>query len=106
MIVMTGQYEARRKLYQTKEWYRLRYKQLRKEPCCKYCDDSGRVVLATVVDHIIRHKGDEALFFDPDNLQSLCKVHHDSTKQREEKHGVIIGGDDNGYPVDPEHHWN
>jgi 5-methylcytosine-specific restriction protein A len=104
--VNADNYGNRKKLYKTKAWYRLRTKQLLKEPCCRYCDGVGHVVMATIVDHIIPHKGDVDLFHDPDNLQSLCKVHHDSTKQREEKTGVIIGGKENGYPVDPAHHWN
>lgn len=93
-------------LYKTGRWQRLRQAQLTAEPCCKYCDAAGRVTAATIVDHIVPHKGDEALFFDPDNLQSLCKSHHDSTKQREEHKGAIIGGDVDGIPLDPAHHWN
>lgn len=58
------------------------------------------------MDHTIPHKGDPALFFNPDNLQSLCKTHHDSTKQREEKQGGAIGCDANGVPLDGGHHWN
>lgn len=61
---------------------------------------------ATVVDHIKPHKGDSQLFWDQDNWQSLCKTHHDSTKQAEEKSGVIRGGKINGEPLDPSHHWN
>ncbi|MDO6587341.1 HNH endonuclease [Salipiger sp. 1_MG-2023] len=37
------------------------------------------------VDHITPHKGDETLFFDPGNLQALCKLCHASRKQREER---------------------
>lgn len=77
-----------RKLYSTKQWYRLRHHQLQKEPCCEYCDKQGYVTAATIVDHIVPHKGNEALFFDPDNLQSLCKEHHDNTKQREERSNI------------------
>jgi 5-methylcytosine-specific restriction enzyme A len=94
------------KLYKTRDWYRLRGAQLRDNPCCKYCEMQGRVTLATVVDHIKAHKGNEVLFYDSNNLQSLCKQHHDSTKQREEKRGATIGSDKNGYPIDPDHHWN
>lgn len=101
-----AEYQDRHKLYRTKLWYRLRHRQLQAEPCCKYCDELGHVVAATVVDHIKPHKGDEILFFNPKNLQSLCKQHHDSTKQREEKSGVMLGGDDKGIPNDPGHHWN
>lgn len=38
-----------------------------------------------VADHRIPHKGDPALFWDPTNLQTLCKPCHDRDKQREER---------------------
>jgi len=66
----------------------------------------GRVVMAGVVDHIKPHKGDEIKFYNPDNLQSMCKQHHDSTKSIEERRGVIVGGNTQGVPIDPNHHWN
>ena len=67
----------------------------------------GRIEVATVVDHIRAHKGNEALFFDANNLASLCKTHHDSSKQKAEARGVQeIGGDVQGIPIDPAHHWN
>lgn len=94
------------KLYDRAEWKRLRLEQLRREPFCAFCKAQGRLVPATIVDHVQRHRGDEALFFDPNNLQSLCKQHHDSTKQRMEKSGVEVGGDVAGIPLDPAHHWN
>lgn len=34
-------------------------------------------VVATVVDHIEPHRGDESLFWNPKNWQSLCKPCHD-----------------------------
>jgi 5-methylcytosine-specific restriction endonuclease McrA len=37
-----------------------------------------------VVDHIIPHKGDKALFWDEKNWQPLCKYCHDSIKAKEE----------------------
>ena len=56
---------------------------------------------ATVVDHIKRHGGDEAKFFDSDNLQSLCSTHHNSVKQSEERTGKPIRrvGPD-GWPIE------
>ena len=36
-----------------------------------------KVVLATVVDHIIPHRGDQRLFWDQTNWESLCKECHD-----------------------------
>ena len=71
------------------------------------CDDMNKVTAATVVDHKTPHKGDESLFFDPDNLQSLCKLHHDSTKQLMENRGVdAVGCDESGMPIGNDHHWN
>ncbi|HHR5499154.1 TPA: HNH endonuclease [Klebsiella pneumoniae] len=54
------------------------------------------VISATVVDHIKPHKGDETLFHNPDNLQSLCKRCHDSVKQRMEKGGTVTEFDNEG----------
>ena len=51
------------------------------------CEVEGHVTAATVVDHIIPHRGDENLFWERDNWQSLCKLHHDSDKQVFEKSG-------------------
>lgn len=44
----------------------------------------GRRVPARVTDHIKPHKGNPVLFWDPNNLQSLCKPCHGSEKQLEE----------------------
>ena len=38
---------------------------------------SRQVRPATVVDHIIPHRGDQKLFWDQNNWQSLCKSCHD-----------------------------
>ena len=65
------------------------------------CADEGRVVAASVCDHVVPHKGNEALFYASDNLSSLCKHCHDRHKQSEERTGKtkpIIGLD--GWPVE------
>ena len=41
------------------------------------CMKEGRYRKATVVDHVVPHRGDIKLFWDRDNWQSLCKEHHD-----------------------------
>lgn len=92
-------------LYNTKVWRDLRAAQLRNEPLCRDHADRGRVVEARVVDHVVPHKGDEELFFDPTNLQSLCKPCHDGHKQRLERGGVVTGCGADGIPLDPAHHW-
>jgi 5-methylcytosine-specific restriction endonuclease McrA len=68
------------------------------------CQVQNRLTVATVVDHIVPHKGDQALFWDHANWQSLCKRCHDSLKQKQE-HGKTVGCDASGVPIDPEHHW-
>lgn len=69
---------------------RLRPQQLVREPFCRVCarvypaGDPRSRTRATVVDHIVPHRGDWSLFVDPSNLQSLCKHHHDQKTAREQ----------------------
>lgn len=93
-------------LYNTKRWYRLRHHQLRAHPLCAMCAKLGKVTAATVADHVRPHRGDEALFFDEGNLQSLCKPCHDGAKQQMEKSGTLRGCSLDGVPLDANHHWN
>lgn len=87
-------------------WRKARLAHLSIEPFCRLCKSQGRIVAAAVVDHIVAHRGDEELFWDPDNWQSLCKRCHDSVKQSEERTGKTKGCDSNGLPLDPSHRWN
>ncbi len=97
--------EARR-LYNTAAWQRLRLAYLAEHPLCVMCLRMERVDPATVVDHIIPHRGDHDLFFDADNLQSLCKAHHDATKQREDIRGYSDAVGLDGWPLDDQHPAN
>ncbi len=87
-------------LYGRKRWQALRDRQLAEQPLCEYCMRREIVEPATVVDHVKPHKGDEALFHDPANLQSLCKRCHDSDKQLEEAGKVVIRFGPDGYPIE------
>lgn len=85
-------------------WQRRRAAQLRKHPACKFCQDfEGRLVPATVADHITPHRGDPVLFAGP--LQSLCATCHNSRKQQLERTGAMRGCDADGMPLDPNHPW-
>lgn len=53
-------------------------------PLCEQCMKEGRYTQATVVDHIVPHRGDPALFWDPSNWQVLCKQCHDKKTGRED----------------------
>lgn len=68
-------------------WQREREHYLRDHPLCVMCEREGRVTGATIVDHIIPHKGDPKLMWDHDNWQSLCKPHHDRDKQAIDRGG-------------------
>ncbi len=61
----------------------------------------GANLPGTTVDHIKAHRGNIDLFFEPSNLQVLCKRCHDSAKQREERLGYSIEIGVDGWPVDP-----
>lgn len=67
---------ARHAMYLKPEWKRLRATQLLREPWCRECAKRGRRVRATDVDHVIPHDGNEQLFTDKNNLQSLCHACH------------------------------
>lgn len=69
-------------------WQKAREGFLRDNPLCCYCERDGRPLTpATVVDHKIPHRGDQALFWDQSNWQPLCKTCHDTLKKIEEKQG-------------------
>jgi 5-methylcytosine-specific restriction protein A len=60
------------KLYNTARWRTLRKEHLKENDYCQCC---GRKEDLTV-DHKISPLGNEDLFFNPDNLQTLCKQCH------------------------------
>lgn len=54
------------------KWQQYRVEFLKRNPTCKVCGAK-----ATVVDHIIPHKGNKGLFLTRFNHQPLCKPCHD-----------------------------
>ena len=66
-------------------WQKARLAFLNEHPLCASCLLQGRTTPATVVDHIVPHRGDKALFWDSDNWQALCKECHDKKTQEENK---------------------
>jgi 5-methylcytosine-specific restriction enzyme A len=75
---------ARQQGYITR-WDRLSRQHRRANPLCVGCEAVGRTTLAQCVDHIVPHKGDYARMWDVGNLQSLCRWHHDTVKQKLEQ---------------------
>jgi 5-methylcytosine-specific restriction protein A len=104
-----------RSWYKTSRWQKLRLKVLRRdavdisdqprlmpmgvlfrrEPWMwPRCSQTGAVLVgkhpapnSPVVDHILPHRGDEALFWAESNLQTVSKTYHDKEKQSIEKRG-------------------
>lgn len=60
-----------------RKWQNYRKTYLAKHPLCVRCKKKGRVMPATVVDHIKPHKSDYKLFWQASNHQSMCKRCHD-----------------------------
>jgi 5-methylcytosine-specific restriction endonuclease McrA len=77
-----------RKWYKTARWQKLRWSVLVRDLfTCRRCRRIEADTSRLVADHKTPHRGDEALFWDDQNLQCLCKPCHDKDKQREERRG-------------------
>ncbi|QDV24403.1 HNH endonuclease signature motif containing protein [Aureliella helgolandensis] len=60
-----------------RRWRVARRRFLSDNPACRQCEKRGRIIAATIIDHIIPHRGDKALFWRQSNWQPLCKRCHD-----------------------------
>ena len=73
------------------KWRKAREFYLIKHPFCVECEkDSGRLVRADVLDHIVPHKGDVKKFWDRSNWQGLCTRHHNKKTANEGAFGRNI----------------
>lgn len=59
-------------------WRKYRERYLAEHPLCVAHLAKGEVVPATVVHHRKPHKGDQALFWDPNNHEASCAPCHDA----------------------------
>lgn len=57
-------------------WRKARSLFLKQHPLCEECNRNDLLTPATIVDHIVPHRGDERLFWDEMNWQALCKKCH------------------------------
>ena len=68
-------------------WRAARLAFLKEHPLCE-CEACGggalRVAAATVVDHIIPHRGDQGLFWSRRNWRAMAKVCHDRKTARQD----------------------
>lgn len=67
-------------------WQRVRRIYLQSHPLCAECmkQNPPKYTKATVVDHIVPHRGNEQLFWDQSNWQPLCKPCHDKKTGNED----------------------
>ena len=65
-------------------WQKARVRYLHSHPLCVECRKQGRLTEATVVDHIVPHRGNQKLFWDVSNWQPLCKPCHDKKTWNED----------------------
>jgi hypothetical protein len=99
------------RLYDRKQWKRVKAAQLEREPFCRTCAAAGVLTPAIEVDHIVPHARGGAPF-DRNNLQSLCRPHHSMKTHRFDKQGKdwrryeARGCNADGWPRDPQHEWN
>jgi hypothetical protein len=92
----TTQYQIR--FVDTRDAYRCQH-----AGCGVHLQAGRRSPHSAVVHHLKPHKGDLELFFDLDNLQSVCWTCHSGDIQSTEALGYdrTIGND--GWPIDPKH---
>lgn len=60
----------------TYQWKKAAKAFLAQHPLCAECERQGRLTLATDVDHIKPHRGNQKLFWDRSNWQPLCHSCH------------------------------
>ena len=67
-------------------WRKASKQFLQAHPLCEECMRQGKYVKATVVDHVVPHRGDEQLFWDRSNWRALCKRCHDRKTMTEDRY--------------------
>lgn len=75
---------AAERLYD-RRWARASAAFLAANPLCVGCRALGQSEPATLTDHVVPHRGDRRLFWEPANWQASCRWHHDAIKQALER---------------------
>jgi 5-methylcytosine-specific restriction endonuclease McrA len=82
--------QAWRAWYGTERWKKLRRKVWARD--AYICQKTGVLCIgrypadnSPVADHKIPHRGNAALFWDEDNIETVSKAFHDSEKQKQER---------------------
>ncbi len=94
------------RLYDGVRWRRVAKMFLDQNPLCAPCLKANLETPATIVHHKVEHKGDEALFWTWNNLESVCPSCHSGHIRVSEHVGYSQAADSLGIPIDPNHPWN
>lgn len=92
-----------KRLYDSSRWRKVAKNHLANSPLCIPCLRAHRDTPATIVHHKKEHKGDPALFWDPDNFESVCASCHSGHIRVGEHQGYSQACDDKGFPLDDNH---
>ena len=65
-------------LYNSPKWKAMRKVQLSEHPLCELCGEA-----ATEVHHVVAHQGNPELFYDSNNLMSVCRKCHNAITAKE-----------------------
>lgn len=68
-------------LYNTARWRKESKAWVKEHPECTVCGTT----LEPTVDHIVAPKGNDELFWDHDNWQTLCRYHHNQKTSAENR---------------------
>lgn len=79
----TARPSSRQRGYTTR-WDKARLAYLKAHPLCMRCLQAGDYTAAEVVDHVVPHRGDQGLFWDVSNWQSLCTLCHNRKTSKED----------------------
>ena len=63
------------------KWQKARAGYLMRHPLCVCCLANGRTTIARVVDHVVPHEGDMAVFWRSEDWQALCDDCNQRIKQ-------------------------
>ena len=78
-------------------WRRARAAFLARHPLCAACRAQGRVVPATVVDHVVPHRGDQGAVLGRGNWAPSCKPCHDAQDRARGPLGLTSGRPGGGH---------
>jgi 5-methylcytosine-specific restriction enzyme A len=80
----TNQRVEDKKFYNSKRWRKFRMYVANSKPMiCAECQKAGRIRIGGQLDHIKPRKDYPELAFDEDNMQWLCREHHNAKRAEE-----------------------